>query len=578
MTPTPSQHKASQKWIGWLILAGMIGGFLVLAWFWYKKEEARKSESKRAERGTDFYPPLQDSIQSRDTSHQKTFDTAQKLANEATKTFKNKNYEEALNSFKRSVNKFIDARNDGERLRDEALVRAIEKDIYNVKKSITACKSAIGISFSEDAKKSFEVGNYESAISTYRNAVAKFEDAIKDAKEIEDSESVERIEGLIKSAEDNIENCHTAIDKREVENLFRESKSLHEKAAELARGGEMFGAKGVLRDAEGKINSAFEVSTKRKFTDAVNKLNHLLKTIRDEMNVIDDKIAKGTGSVDFSADIFKVKMEGVPEIEIPTEKKERALIIERAIYDPCKGDFIEGRLPRMNEWVNSHDPSAYWFAISLQNNADKAIEEWGVELETSAALKIKEAKIEGIEYEIPQEVHLGLFKISVPKEYGIVIPKGGTQRVYFKLRADKPKTTYKISGVFKSAITSDVPIRAKEFKYLCDAGVSPEAVKAELEKTFSRKEAAMLALSFKTVQELDRMCNLDTKTEEYLDKLLVLKNYTEGFSDKFTKHVEDFSRFMNAEQLEYLDDEYKVKVRRFCTNLFDVFISEFLKG
>lgn len=74
------------------------------------------------------------------------------------------------------------------------------------------------------------------------------------------------------------------------------------------------------------------------------------------------------------------------------------------------------------------------------------------------------------------------------------------------------------------------------------------------------------------------MCNQDAKTEEYLDKLLVLKNYTEGFSDKFTKQVGEFARFTKEEQLGYLDDEYKGKVRRFCTNLIDVWISEFLKG
>jgi hypothetical protein len=254
------------------------------------------------------------------------------------------------------------------------------------------------------------------------------------------------------------------------------------------------------------------------------------------------------------------------------------LVIERAIYDPCKRDFIEGHLPRMKEWINRYDPGAYWLVLSIQNNMDKAIEEWDVDLEFSSALKIQEAKIEGIQYEIPSEAHLGLFKISVPKEYGIVIPKGGVQRVYFKLRAEKPKTVYEISSVFKSAITGDVPIREKEFKYLCDTGMSPEAIKIELKKTFSEKEAARLALSFKTVQEMDRMCNQDAKTEKYLDKLLALKNYTEGFSEKFTTQVAEFSRFMEQEQGEYLQDEYKEKVRRFCTNLVDVWISEFLKG
>ncbi|MGB7532179.1 MAG: hypothetical protein WA977_04265 [Halobacteriota archaeon] len=256
----------------------------------------------------------------------------------------------------------------------------------------------------------------------------------------------------------------------------------------------------------------------------------------------------------------------------------KSITIERAIYDPCKRDFIEGQLPRMKEWINRYDKGAYWFAVSIQNNTDKTIEEWGVDLEFSSALKIKEAKIEGIEIEIPYEVHINSFKFLVPKEYGIVIPKGGAQRVYFKLRAEKPKTTYEISGVFKSAISGDVPIRPKEFKYLCDTGVSPEAVKAELKKTFSEKEAARLALSFKTVQEIDRMCNQEAKTEEYQDKLSVLRNYTEGFSGRFAEQVAEFAMFMKEEQLGYLDDEYKGKVRRFCTNLVDVWISEFLKG
>ena len=83
---------------------------------------------------------------------------------------------------------------------------------------------------------------------------------------------------------------------------------------------------------------------------------------------------------------------------------------------------------------------------------------------------------------------------------------------------------------------------------------------------------------FKTVQEIDRMCDKEAKTGEYQDKLSVLRYYTEGFSDKFSTHMDEFSRFMKEEQLGYLDDEYKVKVRRFCTNLVDVWISEFLKG
>ena len=270
--------------------------------------------------------------------------------------------------------------------------------------------------------------------------------------------------------------------------------------------------------------------------------------------------------------------EEVKGYEIPSVKEGRALIIERAIYDPCKRDFIAGALPRMKEWINRYDPSAYWFAISIQNNTDKEINNWGVELETSSALKIQDAKIEGIEIEIPHEAHLNSFKISVPKEYGIVIPKGGTQRVYFKLRADKPKTMYVISGVFKSEITGDVPIRAKEFKYLCDAGVSPEAVKAELKKAFSEKDAARLANTFRIVQEIrSSYCNTNTTAKGINKEFDLLKMY---FTEKeFLNEIGGIQRRINAElrEDERLSEKHVEEVNDFCEKFTEMWIAKFLR-
>ena len=100
----------------------------------------------------------------------------------------------------------------------------------------------------------------------------------------------------------------------------------------------------------------------------------------------------------------------------------------------------------------------------------------------------------------------------------------------------------------------------------------------QLEAKYGKEDLIRVLESFRIVLELDRMCNQDTKTGEYQDKLSVLRNYTEGFSNNFSKQVDEFARFMKEEQLEYLDDKYKGKVRRFCTNLVDVWISEFLKG
>ncbi|RZB29440.1 MAG: hypothetical protein AEth_01168 [Candidatus Argoarchaeum ethanivorans] len=260
------------------------------------------------------------------------------------------------------------------------------------------------------------------------------------------------------------------------------------------------------------------------------------------------------------------------------EQITRAVTIERAIYDPCKRDFLEGNLPRMRDWIYRHDPGAYWFAMSIENNTDKTIEEWDVDLEMSAALKVREAKIEGVEREIPQEARLKSFKISVPKAHGIVIPKGGAQRVYFKLRTDRLKTTYEISGVFKSAITGDVSIRTKEFKYLCDSGVLPEALKDELEKTFSKEDAARLANTFRVTQGIrNNYCNTDTKTKDISKEFDILKMYLT--EKEFLDEVESIQRRINVELRgdERLDVKHVEDVKDFCEKFTEMWIARFLR-
>ena len=518
------------------------------------------------------------------------------------------------------------------KLKDPRKVEEVEKAILALKKIkeskyiVEKIKRIVSIPKSEDlikkAESTLKIGNYDDAVrlakeaekiaketdTKYRKArdrLSSAESAIEEAKEF--GCDVSEAEKLLNNARLSLDrgNYEEAIsDASRSEKMAKEIKEEAKPEIEVNLSKKEFRV-GVWERVllkvlnRGNANAKdIKIEFKRAEVEGLGIIKSL--AVGEERDLELDFMPKDAGSVPLKIDIRFNDVDGKryeeqktvrinvgekkkevvkeKEVEIPIEKKGIALTIERAIYDPCKRDFIEGALPRMKEWINRYDPGAYWFAISIQNNTDRAIEEWGVELETSAALKIKESKIEGIEIEIPYEAHLNSFKISVPKEYGIVIPKGGAQRVYFKLRADKPKTTYEISGVFKSEVTGDVPIRAKEFKYLCDVGVSPEAVKAELKKTFSEKDAARLALSFKIVQEIDRLCNTGAKTEEYIDRLSVLRNYTKGFSDKFTTQVEEFARFMKQEQLEYLDEEYKVRVRRFCTNLVDVWISEFLKG
>jgi ABC-type branched-subunit amino acid transport system substrate-binding protein len=289
----------------------------------------------------------------------------------------------------------------------------------------------------------------------------------------------------------------------------------------------------------------------------------------------------------------KKKLATTPEMPPPShEQKEqeqisppisKSITIERAIYDPCKRDFIEGNLPRMKEWINRYDPGAYWFAVSIQNNTDKTIEEWGVELETSSALKVEKAIIEGMEYKIGlrethPEPYKNVYAIGVPKEYGIVIPKGGAQRVFFKLRAEKPKTTYEISGVFKSAI-GEVPIRAKEFKYLCDAaslrGAILEHPEAALEyvKTqvnyYSPAEVSAIVKGLDIVFTIGRLCaSRYPKRADVRSEVEKLKGYLENVEDKLGQSYKDFEmlvREMDAVLFEEIvPEDYTERIKRKC--------------
>ena len=265
------------------------------------------------------------------------FDTAQKLSKEAEKSFAINDYKQSRKKYKESLNNFISARKGAETLADDGLAKAIDTNIYNSKKSILGCDNAIGVAISENANKLFDGEYYEKARDSYQKAITQFENAHKDAQEIGDSKLIEKIPEFIESSKDNLNNCEIALDKNKVESLFNESKSLYENAAELAKSGEVFSAKKILRDAELKINKAFNISTKRNFLDATSNLNLVLRSIRDEMNNIDENIANGVNAVEFDKNITKITVGSEPEVEI--DKKLSANVRSTSYSDSIVSDL-----------------------------------------------------------------------------------------------------------------------------------------------------------------------------------------------------------------------------------------------
>lgn len=81
-----------------------------------------------------------------------------------------------------------------------------------------------------------------------------------------------------------------------------------------------------------------------------------------------------------------------------------------------------------------------------------------------------------------------------------------------------------------------------------------EFVSFKLRPKYPENQYLRLMESFRILWRIDRMCDKNVGTEEILEQINLLKGYAEESVD-FIKHVDDFKRFMEQEQGEYLDDK-----------------------
>ena len=263
------------------------------------------------------------------------------------------------------------------------------------------------------------------------------------------------------------------------------------------------------------------------------------------------------------------------------------LSIERTIYDPYNDKFILSRsqnLPQVRDWIKHHDPSAYWFVVSVRNNTREDIKGWGIELEMKPSLRVEQALIKGIEGDQKHEISTGRpweskkYGAGVSSDSGIVISPGTARQIYFKLRSDRPKTDYTLNAVFKCANFEPVPINPKSFTFWCDGVLLPMGKKLK-NKGFSNTTLGILFKAFGFVLHLTRKASeQNPKYEDIEDDLSNLKNTLEGLSG--SKEVSEFLRRMDEEigGYSYLDYDYKSKVTRLCKNLPEIWEIAFLKG
>ncbi len=279
-------------------------------------------------------------------------------------------------------------------------------------------------------------------------------------------------------------------------------------------------------------------------------------------------------------------------------KTRSSITIERTIYDPLIQDFkISSSRPLVNvrDWIDHHDPSFYWLVICVHNHGNRAIDEWGVELESSSALQVLEAAIEGSDTQINLQTSnpkpwLTMSVLGIPHQRGIVIPRGGSRRVYFRLGSESCGISHSIKGRF---IANDIEaeIREKQFQHSCDVAtlgvamqqnpeIAMQYTENALVQRYRNREVVLKYLhTFRLIQEIST-CYHTKQFEDIHYKLHILEDTLDkiGASDRLTGLVRqlnalDIGDGMGGSMLE-------LKARRaemMCRNLVDVWTTEVLQ-
>ncbi|MFA4957494.1 MAG: hypothetical protein WC556_11050 [Candidatus Methanoperedens sp.] len=519
-------------------------------------------------------------------------DSGNKAASEANRLYKDGKFDDSKNDYENAKKAFTDALYLAQNRNFADDKAKLEESLKSIDKSIESSLLSKGEAMLREAEEIYqrnEFGKAGQAFSSSLEYLNKLQ--ISRKKELEDMIELGR-EGLIKSK-------------------FEQGKEKIRNADRLYKSNKYYDAKESYKQARNFLEEVRDESTTYKLSNLANELNSLVhacsQKITNTSNALLDIGTKNPdiksaekveiGEADFKGKSKKpVPVTPFPEPKPKIQESESSysyITLERTIYEPVRRDFIissQRPLVNVKDWIDRNDPSMYWFIICINNNSDKPIEEWGIELETPPTLKILDARVEGAEHVF--NVTKSLSKpwlvnwiLGVSHHLAIDIPRKGSKRIYFKLGSDACGVSYSIKGKVSTS-DCEIPIKEKHFKFSCDAANLRVAIKSNpeeaqryaqtiLSNTYSKDTALKLLNAFKIVQEIDRCC-ASGNYGDLIDKLNLLKNALE--SAKVGEHLIGIVRD-NLENVSIMGetDESAQKAKKLCSNLIDVWINEVLR-
>jgi len=95
-------------------------------------------------------------------------------------------------------------------------------------------------------------------------------------------------------------------------------------------------------------------------------------------------------------------------------------------------------------------------------------------------------------------------------------------------------------------------------------------------KKYTKEYILQLLESFKIVLRIREMCDKGLKKEDILNQLTALKSYSKGNKNIMT-FIDNFSKLIMSTQFEYIDEIWKIRLKKLGEILYEQWIAEFLQ-
>ncbi len=181
------------------------------------------------------------------------------------------------------------------------------KQQFGMQKPQPMSEGAFDIGKSSAAKGNdlFNRKKFPEALGQYQMALSKLDLAQTWAKKEKDQVLIGTIEDMLSSVRNNIVSCELAVDKRTVEEGYRDAERRFDSALKSIRDDKLFEGRRTLMELSRKLEHLITIAKSRNFVQAIKNITTFLVKVRENINIADMKMSQGVDAVSFG---------GVPEI------------------------------------------------------------------------------------------------------------------------------------------------------------------------------------------------------------------------------------------------------------------------